>query len=150
MCERSDADLRKIFQLHLSNVSVKLERLDGMKIADDAEMHPSDEHWFEEFEADLKTEDVTEVEETILAFNYDSSPAHSFEEEIARDDDELDIFQEYGETGADAKKKFACEICSKSFSRSYNLKQHSLVHTSKKNFVCNICNQEYKSHSNLK
>ncbi|XP_069669998.1 zinc finger protein 431-like isoform X8 [Periplaneta americana] len=45
---------------------------------------------------------------------------------------------------------FSCDVCGKRFSKSGNLKRHSVVHTGEKAFGCDICGKKFSLSSNLK
>lgn len=161
-CEQSDAELRELFQKQFSNDSVKLEVPEEVKASDDTEfVGSSKDHWFIAIESenmseiDLKTEDARSCSGfEDPAFDFESTSAHSFDEEIAGNDEKIDIVDEihneHERTDANSENKYTCNICSKVFNRKYNWKQHKLVHSDEKNFKCTVCSQEYKSENNLK
>ena len=43
------------------------------------------------------------------------------------------------------ERPHGCEICGKTFSRKFDLKQHLLVHSPERNFKCTICLKTFKS-----
>lgn len=43
----------------------------------------------------------------------------------------------------DTRKKYKCDVCIASFSKSCNLSAHKRIHTNDKRFMCNICNQRF-------
>ena len=43
----------------------------------------------------------------------------------------------------DMRKKYKCDVCIASFSKSCNLSAHKRIHTNDKRFMCNICNQRF-------
>lgn len=160
-CERSDAELRRIFPQF---ASVKQEGQDDAKECDDeAELGLTDDHWIEEFdseivsETDLKTENAqscADIEDSTFQNDFGSTSPHSFEAETTNFDGGIDAFDEKQEedekANASSEKSYTCEICSKVFNRKYNWRQHKLVHSDEKNFKCHVCSQEYKSENNLK
>lgn len=53
------------------------------------------------------------------------------------DNDDEDFSDSNGE------KRFVCEICSKEFSRPYNLKSHLRTHTNEKPYPCKLCGKKF-------
>ena len=45
--------------------------------------------------------------------------------------------------------KSTCNICNKSFERSYELKMHMNIHTGERPFVCDICGKSFRRGRNL-
>lgn len=158
-CERSDAELRKIFLKPILNDAVKLEGHEEVKASEDTESGPTEDHWFEEVEPEIVTEIDLKAEEnhscsgfedSMFQIDFESTPAHSF----GGDDAAIDFFEEkhgeHGKAGPSSEKEYTCDICSKVFNRKYNWMQHKLVHSDEKKFKCAVCSQEYKSKHNLK
>merc|ERR1719319_1321934 len=48
------------------------------------------------------------------------------------------------------EKPFVCDICSKSFSTSANLKVHSTIHTGETQFKCSVCSHGFRQLIQLK
>lgn len=48
------------------------------------------------------------------------------------------------------KKMYACEICSRTFNRTHNLKEHRLTHSRERNFQCDICKKKYSTKRGVK
>ncbi len=52
--------------------------------------------------------------------------------------------------GDKAQRMFSCMVCSKKFTRSYDLKTHLRSHTGDRPFSCEICSKSYTTSSHLK
>ena len=49
-----------------------------------------------------------------------------------------------------ASKPYKCDICEKTFTRSFGLIRHNRIHTGEKPFVCNICGRAFTDSSTLR
>lgn len=80
------------------------------------------------------TEDVHERRRKLsLRFDDDEN-----DDEDDEDEGELSS-NSAGSQGSAGRREFTCEICSKSFSRNYDLKRHKRMHEGLKPFVCECC-----------
>ena len=48
------------------------------------------------------------------------------------------------------QKKYACNICRKTFNQSCHLKIHQLTHTGEKKYTCDVCGKTFSQSGNLK
>jgi len=48
------------------------------------------------------------------------------------------------------ERSFACDVCDRKFTKSYNLKNHLRVHTGERPFTCSVCDKRFINGSNLK